>query len=177
MRINDLKPGYRANRETKRLGRGTGSGQGTSAGKGTKGQKARKSGNVRIGFEGGQMPLIRRIPKRGFCNVQFATVYEIVNLETIELKYSSNEVVDKESLKLKGIIYGNKDGVKILGNGELTKTLTFTVDKISKSAKDKVSKSGGVVNLIVRKHKELKPKDFSDKKSRLKPNQRARNSI
>lgn len=153
MELNDLKPGYRANRATKRLGRGTGSGQGTSAGKGTKGQKARKSGNVRIGFEGGQMPLIRRIPKRGFSNVRFALVFEIVNLEDIEMRFSDNETVDKASLKSKGLVNGNKDGIKILGNGELSKKLSFVIDRISKSAETKITAAGGSVEKIVHEPK------------------------
>ncbi len=148
MKLNDLKPGYRANRDTKRLGRGTGSGQGTSAGKGTKGQKARKSGNVRIGFEGGQMPLIRRIPKRGFSNARFALVFEIVNLEDIDMRFSDNDTVDKATLKSKGLVNGNKDGIKILGNGELNKKLSFVVDRISKSAEVKITTAGGSVEKI-----------------------------
>ncbi len=149
MKLNDLKPGYRANRDTKRLGRGTGSGQGTSAGKGTKGQKARKSGNVRIGFEGGQMPLIRRIPKRGFSNVRFALVFEIVNLEDIDMRFSDNDTVDKATLKAKGLVNGNKDGIKILGNGELSKKkLSFVIDRISKSAEVKITAAGGSVEKI-----------------------------
>ncbi len=148
MKLSDLKPGYRANRATKRLGRGTGSGQGTSAGKGTKGQKARKSGHVRIGFEGGQMPLIRRIPKRGFSNVRFALVFEIVNLEDIDMRFSDNDTVDKASLKAKGLVNGNKDGIKILGNGELSKKLSFVIDRISKSAEVKITAAGGSVEKI-----------------------------
>ena len=102
MQLNDLRPGRGANKERKRRGRGTGSGQGTTGGRGNKGQNARKSGQVRPGFEGGQMPLIRRIPKRGFNNAQFATVYEIVNLADIEAKFEAGEAVNAASLKERG---------------------------------------------------------------------------
>ena len=122
MQLNQLRPGRGANKDRKRRGRGTGSGQGTTGGRGNKGQNARKSGQVRQGFEGGQMPLIRRIPKRGFNNARFATVYEIVNLV--------------------------EDGIKILGDGELSKKLTFEVDKVSKSAEEKIKKAGGEIKLI-----------------------------
>ena len=127
MQLNDLRPGRGANKERKRRGRGTGSGQGTTGGRGNKGQNARKSGQVRPGFEGGQMPLLRRIPKRGFNNTQFATVYEIVNLADIEERF---------------------EGIKILGDGELTKKLDFIVDKVSKSAEEKIKKAGGEIKLI-----------------------------
>ena len=130
MQLNDLRPGRGANKERKRRGRGTGSGQGTTGGRGNKGQKARKSGQVRPGFEGGQMPLIRRIPKRGFNNAQFATVYEIVNLADIEAKFEAGEAVNAASLKERGLVHCNEDGIKILGDGELTKALTFEVDKV-----------------------------------------------
>lgn len=145
MQINDLKPARGSNRERKRLGRGTGSGQGTSAGRGTKGQNARKSGQVRQGFEGGQMPIVRRIPKRGFNNTQFATVYEAVNLGCIADRFDEGETVNAESLKARRLIHGNKDGVKVLGEGEITKKLVFEVDKLSKSAAEKITKAGGTI--------------------------------
>lgn len=148
MQLNDLRPGRGANKERKRRGRGTGSGQGTTGGRGNKGQNARKSGQVRPGFEGGQMPLIRRIPKRGFNNAQFATVYEIVNLADIEAKFEAGEAVNAASLKERGLVHCNEDGIKILGDGELTKALSFEVDKVSKSAEEKITKAGGKINLI-----------------------------
>ena len=148
MQLNQLRPGRGANKDRKRRGRGTGSGQGTTGGRGNKGQNARKSGQVRQGFEGGQMPLIRRIPKRGFNNAQFATVYEIVNLAEIEARFEAGETVNAESLKFRGLIHCNKDGVKVLGDGELTKKLTFEVDKVSKSAEEKIKKAGGEIKLI-----------------------------
>ena len=144
MQLNQLRPG----RGRKRRGRGTGSGQGTTGGRGNKGQNARKSGQVRQGFEGGQMPLIRRIPKRGFNNARFATVYEIVNLAEIEARFEAGETVNAETLKARRLVHCNEDGIKILGDGELTKKLTFEVDKVSKSAEEKIKKAGGDIKLI-----------------------------
>lgn len=145
MQINDLRPARGSNVSRKRLGRGTGSGLGTTAGKGTKGQNARKSGQVRKGFEGGQMPLLRRIPKRGFNNTQFATVYEIVNLGDVNDRFEAGETVNLATLKERGLVKGNKDGIKILGGGDITKKLNFEADKVSKSAADKIAKAGGGV--------------------------------
>lgn len=147
MQINDLKPARGSNTTRKRVGRGTGSGLGTTSGRGGKGQTARKSGPVRKGFEGGQMPLLRRIPKRGFNNEQFATVFEIVNLGDINDRFEAGDTVNTVTLKAKGLVHANKDGVKVLGNGDLTKKLTFEVDKISKPAADKIAKSGGSVKV------------------------------
>ena len=148
MQIENLKPAVGATTKKVRVGRGIGSGIGKTSGKGHKGQNARKSGQVRPGFEGGQMPLIRRIPKRGFNNAQFATVYEIVNLADIEAKFEAGEAVNAASLKERGLVHCNEDGIKILGDGELTKALTFEVDKVSKSAEEKITKAGGKINLI-----------------------------
>ena len=148
MQLNQLRPGRGANKDRKRRGRGTGSGQGTTGGRGNKGQNARKSGQVRQGFEGGQMPLIRRIPKRGFNNARFDTVYEIVNLVDIEVRFEAGETVNSETLKARRLVHCNEDGIKILGDGELTKKLTFEVDKVSKSAEEKIKKAGGDIKLI-----------------------------
>lgn len=148
MELHDLKPAVGANKKRKRLGRGSGSGLGTTSGKGHKGQKARSGGGVRPGFEGGQMPLSRRLPKRGFNNARFATVYEIVNLDTIEARFAEGEVVNFESLKDKNLISGNKDGVKILGEGEITKKLKFEIEKMSGSAKEKCEKAGSEVVIL-----------------------------
>lgn len=145
---HELRPAKGANKERKRLGRGTGSGLGTTAGKGHKGQKARAGGGTRPGFEGGQMPMSRRIPKRGFSNARFATVYEVVNLGDINELFKADDVVNAETLKAHRLIHGNKDGVKILGDGELTKKLAFTVDKVSASAEAKIKENGGTVKLI-----------------------------
>ncbi len=148
MQINDLRPARGSNKERKRRGRGTGSGLGTTGGRGNKGQNARKSGQVRPGFEGGQMPLLRRIPKRGFNNTQFAKVFEIVNLVDIEDRFDNGETVNVETLYAKNLVKGNKDGIKVLGNGEVSKKLTVEVDKISASAKEKLEKAGCTVKLI-----------------------------
>lgn len=142
MELHDLKPAPGANKNRKRLGRGSASGHGTTSGKGHKGQKARSGGGVRPGFEGGQMPLNRRLPKRGFNNARFATTYETVNLETIDARYTDGEVVNLETLKDKNLVKGNKDGIKVLGNGEITKKLKFEIDKMSGSAKEKCEKAG-----------------------------------
>lgn len=142
MELHDLRPAPGANKDRKRLGRGSGSGHGTTAGKGTKGQKARSGGGTRPGFEGGQMPLNRRLPKRGFNNAKFATVYETVNLEVISNNFNDGDLVNFVTLKEKGIVKGNKDGIKVLGDGEITKKLKLEVDKISGSAKEKAEKAG-----------------------------------
>lgn len=145
MQINDLKPARGSNKERKRRGRGTGSGQGTTGGRGNKGQNARKSGQVRQGFEGGQMPLLRRIPKRGFNNARFATVYEIVNLGDINDRFENGETVNAETLKERRLVHCNKDGIKVLGDGEFAKKLAFEVDKLSKSAEEKIKQAGGEI--------------------------------
>lgn len=147
MQLHDLKPAAGAKKSRKRIGRGGSSGQGTTAGKGHKGQKARSGGSIKPGFEGGQMPLYRRLPKRGFNNERFATVFEIVNLDVIEERFEAGETVNAETLKAKGLIDNNKDGVKILGNGEISKKLKFEVAKISASAKEKIEKAGGEIVL------------------------------
>lgn len=144
--LNNLSsPG--ANRDTKRLGRGQGSGQGTQAGKGHKGQKARKSGHVRTGFEGGNMPLYMRLPKKGFSNAPFKTIFAIVNLATLNEKFDGGEV-SRATLIEKGLLSGQdkRRPIKILGNGELSKKLTFVnIDKFSASAQEAISKAGGEI--------------------------------
>ncbi|QAR32796.1 50S ribosomal protein L15 [Geovibrio thiophilus] len=145
MELHDLRPAEGARKKRKRLGRGSASGQGTTAGKGTKGQKARSGGGTRPGFEGGQMPLTRRLPKRGFNNARFATVYEIVNLEDINNRFNDGEEVNVLTLKEKGLVRGNKDGIKVLGDGELSKKLKFDVEKVSAAAAEKIKAAGGEV--------------------------------
>ena len=129
-----------------RRGRGHGSGNGKTAGKGHKGQKAR-SGAPRIGFEGGQMPLYRRIPKRGFKNRNTLDIVAI-NVSALENKFENGDVVDTESLLTKGVIKNARDGVKILGMGDLTKKLTVKVDAVSETAKEKIAAAGGTVEVI-----------------------------
>ncbi len=134
-----------ANVKAKRVGRGSSSGQGTTAGKGNKGQQSRSGGKTYIGFEGGQMPLYRRIAHRGFSNYPFKKEYKIVNVAFLEEKYSAGETVNKETLLAKGLISNTKVSVKILGDGDLTKKLTVEVEKVSASAKAKIEKAGGSV--------------------------------
>lgn len=145
--LNNLKSPKGAHRNIKRIGRGQGSGQGTQAGKGHKGQKARAGGGVRTGFEGGAMPLYMRLPKKGFSNAPFRTVYAEVSLAQIDAKFDSGEVT-KAALIEKGLIKGaNKQlPVKVLANGELTKKLTFvSIAKFSKSAREAIEKLGGEI--------------------------------
>ena len=148
MRLGELSPAMGAVKESKRLGRGIGSGLGKTSGKGHKGQWARSGGGVRPGFEGGQMPLIRRIPKRGFNN-HFKKVYSIVNLSVLE-NLEANSVVDMEMLNEKGLIKLVKGsvGLKVLGNGTLTKALTVKAASFSASAKEAIEKVGGTVEQI-----------------------------
>ena len=148
MRIDTLQPAEGAVRESKRLGRGIGSGLGKTSGKGHKGQWARSGGGVRPGFEGGQMPLIRRIPKRGFNN-HFKKVYAIVNLDVLNT-LEANTVVDYDFLYANGLIkvVKNPYGLKVLGEGELTVALTVKANKFSASAKEAIEKAGGTVEEI-----------------------------
>jgi large subunit ribosomal protein L15 len=149
MRLGELSPAMGATTAKKRLGRGIGSGLGKTSGKGHKGQWARSGGGVRPGFEGGQMPLIRRIPKRGFNN-HFRKVYSIVNLSILEQKFEANSVVDMETLNAQGLIKVVKDsaGLKVLGNGTLSKPLTVKANSFSASAKEAIEKAGGKAEQI-----------------------------
>ena len=148
MRLGELSPAVGATTSKKRLGRGIGSGLGKTSGKGHKGQWARSGGGVRPGFEGGQMPLIRRIPKRGFNN-HFRKVYSVVNLSALE-GFEANSVVDMEVLNEKGLIKVVKGsvGLKVLGNGTLTKALTVKAAGFSAAAKDAIEKAGGKAEQI-----------------------------
>ncbi len=146
MKIHELSPAFGATTEGKRKGRGHGSGNGKTAGKGHKGQKARSGCSLRAGFEGGQMPLARRIPKRGFTNI-FETKYTAVNVSALEV-FKEGTVVDAELLAAAGIVKKTNDGIKILGNGELTKNLTVKAAAFSQSAKDKIEKAGGKAEVM-----------------------------
>ncbi|MDE6677740.1 MAG: 50S ribosomal protein L15 [Ruminococcus sp.] len=146
MKIHELTPAPDSNKVSKRIGRGHGSGNGKTAGKGHKGQNARSGGGVRIGFEGGQMPLSRRIPKRGFNNI-FATKYAVVNVSDLN-KFKDDTVVDTELLVASGLVKKVNDGVKILGNGELTAKLTVKAAKFSQSAIEKIEKAGGKAEVM-----------------------------
>ena len=146
MKLHELSPAQGSTREVKRIGRGHGSGQGKTAGKGHKGQKARAGHGMRPGFEGGQMPLQRRVPKRGFNNI-FASRYAIVNVAALNA-FEDGAVVDAAALKAAGIVEATAAGVKVLGNGTLTKKLTVQLAAFSASAKEKIEAAGGKAEVI-----------------------------
>ena len=146
MKLHELSPAEGSARDSFRKGRGPGSGNGKTAGKGHKGQNARSGGGVRPGFEGGQLPLYRKLPKRGFNNAKFATVYAIVNVEALNV-FEDGAVVDLEALLAKKIVRKANDGLKILGNGELTKKLTVKATVFSASAKEKIEAAGGKIEV------------------------------
>ncbi len=142
MKLHELSPAMGSVKASYRKGRGPGSGNGKTAGKGHKGQNARSGGGVRLGFEGGQLPLYRKLPKRGFKN-RFATHYAIVNVGTLNAKFENGETVTLEALLEKGILSKGLDGLKVLGNGELTKNLTVEAAIFSQTAKEKIEAAGG----------------------------------
>lgn len=147
MKLHELKPAKGAVRAKKRLGRGTATGQGKTSGRGQKGQWSRSGGGVRVGFEGGQMPLARRLPKRGFTNI-FKKEYSEVNVETLN-RFEAGTVITAELLKQNKVISKiEKDGLKILGNGELKVALTVKAQKFTESAKTKIVGAGGTVEEI-----------------------------
>ena len=141
MELNNLKPALGSTKNRKRIGRGAGSGHGKTATKGHKGQKARSGGSIKAGFEGGQMPLQRRLPKRGFTPIT-RVEYSIVNLSQLDV-FDSGTVIDGEALALKGLIKCSSAAVKVLGNGDVSKVLRVSVTKFSQSAKDKITAAGG----------------------------------
>jgi len=146
MNLHTLKPRPGSRHRVKRLGCGESSGHGKTSGKGHKGQKARSGGSIRLGFEGGQMPLIRRVPKRGFNNNAFKTRFAIVNLDALNA-FDDGATVDEQALLAAGLIRRPYDAIKILGGGELKKKLAITVNKASESAKAAVEKTGGSLTL------------------------------
>lgn len=147
MRIQDLGPSYGAKKETKRLGRGIGSGTGKTSGKGHKGQWARSGGGVRPGFEGGQMPITRRMPKRGFTNI-FKKRFSIVNIGTLD-SFEADTIINAETLISSGVLKKIEEyGLKVLGDGELTKALTVQAACFSESAKAAIEKAGGKVEVL-----------------------------
>ena len=146
MRLHNLKPRPGAKHRVKRLGIGESSGHGKTSGKGHKGQKARSGGSIRLGFEGGQMPLIRRLPKRGFNNAAFHKNYALVNIDDLNA-FEAGSTVTEQMLRDSKVIRGNVYGVKVLGNGELKHGLTIEADKISAAARQKIESAGGTVTL------------------------------
>ena len=147
MRLHDLKPRPGAKHRRKRLGQGESSGHGKTSGRGGKGQTARSGSSIRIGFEGGQMPLIRRIPKRGFNNARHATRYLPVNLESLN-RFQDGARVDEAAMRSVGLANGQAAGIKILGDGELTRKLTVSAHAFSATAKAKIEAKGGACELV-----------------------------
>lgn len=147
MKLNSVKPNPGAIKAKKRVGRGPGSGIGKTAGRGENGQNSRSGGGVRIGFEGGQTPLFRRLPKRGFNNARFAKVYAVINLDDLN-RFEDGAEVSPEILKDMGLIKNMKDGLKVLGNGKLEKKLNVKANKFSISAVQKIEKLGGKAEVI-----------------------------
>ena len=141
MELNNLKPKKGARHAKKRVGRGPGSGHGKTSSRGEKGQKSRSGFSRSLGFEGGQMPLHRRLPKRGFTNI-FKKDYAVVNVSDLE-RFDNGATIDEAALRQAGLVKGQNDGVKVLGDGELTKKLTVTATRFSKSAREIIEKAGG----------------------------------
>ena len=160
MRLHDIKPRPGSKHRRKRIGCGESSGRGKTSGRGHKGQKSRSGGGVRASFEGGQMPIYRRLPKRGFNNASFKTNYAVVNVSDLEARFEDGATVDEAALRQARLIKGSYDGVKILGDGEISKKITISVDKVSASAKEKIEKAGGSVT---------KPDNSADAKPATKP--------
>jgi len=147
MNLTDLRPAAGTTKKKKRLGRGVATGQGKSAGKGMKGQNSRSGGGVRPGFEGGQMPLYRRLPKVGFTNI-FRKEYAVVNLYDLNERFEDGAVVTIDALKEAGLVKAIKNGVKILATGEMTKKLTVQANKFSSNAAEKINAAGGKAEVI-----------------------------
>ena len=145
MKLNELSPAEGSKKDRKRVGRGIGSGDGKTAGRGHKGQKSRSGGGVRPGFEGGQMPLHRRLPKRGFNNTRFQDKIVIVNVSFINDRFEDGAVVNEASLRAANLIKGSFDGIKVLGFGDITKKVTLEGCTVSASAREKIEKAGGSI--------------------------------
>lgn len=155
MKLHELSPAPGAKRAAKRVGRGIGSGLGKTAGRGHKGQNARSGGGVRLGFEGGQMPLQRRLPKRGFTNAPFKVEYVPVNVEALNV-FEAGTVVTPELLDQSRVAKGAHKGVKVLGTGEITRALTVRANRFSESAKQKIEAAGGKVEVLGEANDEVK---------------------
>ena len=143
MKLHELTPAPGSVKDGFRVGRGPGSGNGKTAGKGHKGQNARSGGGVRPGFEGGQLPLQRRLPKVGFTNEPFRTTYATIKVSDLEARFEANSVVDEAAVVASGLVKKVCDGIKVLGNGEITKPMTVQLKAFSASAKEKIEKAGG----------------------------------
>ena len=166
MRLHNLRPRPGSRHRVKRLGCGESSGHGKTSGKGTKGQKARSGGSIRLGFEGGQMPLIRRLPKRGFNNAAFHKSYAVVNVSDLNA-FEAGTVVDEQLLRESNLIRGHFAGIKILGEGELKHDVKVHVDKVSTTAREKIEKAGGTVTL--RDARKIEKTEANDASPETKP--------
>ncbi len=165
MNLNDVHRGVQKNKSRKRLGRGHGSGQGKTAGRGHKGQRARAGYFSPVTFEGGQMPLVRRVPKRGFHN-RFALAVTVVNLSDLEARFQAGEEVNPQTLKAKNLAKGAFDVLKVLGDGELTKSLTVTAHRFSRTAAEKIQQAGGQIVVLPGKAPVVKNKQKSKKEKK-----------
>lgn len=148
MKLNELKPALGSKKTRKRVGRGESSGLGKTCGKGSNGQKSRAGASIQGGFEGGQMPLIKRVPKRGFSNYPFKKEYAVINVMDLEELFDNGTEITAELLLESGVIKKVLDGIKVLGDGDITKKFTVKVQKISESAKNKIEAAGGKVEVI-----------------------------
>ena len=146
MKLNELSPAQGSRKAPKRLGRGVGSGTGTTAGRGTKGQNSRSGGGVRPGYEGGQMPIHRRLPKRGFTNI-FRKELAIINIRDLA-RFESGSVVDEAALVRLGLVRGKRDGIKLLGQGDIGYPLTIKLNQVSQSARKKIESAGGTIEVV-----------------------------
>lgn len=146
MKLNELSPAKGARKGRKRVGRGVGSGHGKTAGRGSKGLNARSGGGVRPGYEGGQMPIHRRLPKRGFTNI-FRKTIAVINVADLK-GFEGGSVVDEAALVAAGLVKGPRDGIKLLGKGDIDRPLTIKIDNVSKSAKEKIEAAGGSIEVL-----------------------------
>jgi large subunit ribosomal protein L15 len=182
MRLHNLRPRPGARHRVKRLGCGESSGHGKTSGKGHKGQKARSGGSIRLGFEGGQMPLIRRLPKRGFNNAAFHKTYAIINLDALN-EFKAGTVVNEQMLRESKLVRGNVEGIKILGDGDLKHGLTIEADKVSASAREKIEKAGGTITLrekrvpnVTPRKDDIDPAEKSESEAKVAPKKKAKSS-
>ena len=169
MRLHDIKPNPGAKHRRKRLGSGESSGLGKTCGRGHKGQKSRSGGGPRSTFEGGQMPLYRRLPKRGFNNKRFKKIYAVVNVGLLEDSFDEGAIINDQSLREQGIVKGKYDGIKILGAGEVSKKFKLSVNKVSDSAKEKIEKAGGSIELSIKSEEPVAEKPAAEKPAAEEP--------
>ena len=160
--MHDIKPNPGAKHRRKRLGSGESSGLGKTCGRGHKGQKSRSGGGPRSTFEGGQMPLYRRLPKRGFNNARFKKIYAVVNVGLLEDSFDEGALINDQSLREQGIVKGKYDGIKILGAGEVSKKFKLSVNKVSDSAKEKIEKAGGSIELSIKSEEPVAEKPAAE---------------